>query len=349
LARGEFTSLKPAWHLERIQAIRSGKNVAPTHLQIVLSDLCNQNCNFCAYRMDGGFTSEGFADTEGNRNPKRFLPLQLAWNLLDDAWNAGVRAIELTGGGEPTVHPEFETILEHAIARGFQVGLVTNGVRLKNWELLEKLTWLRISLDAGSEEVYRRIRESSAWAKVLENMKKAGELKGPLYGVGFVITPENFDELYTATAKAKASGAKYIRLSAVFSKDEDRYYAGLLEQIKNHRQMAKTWEDDDFKVVDFFDDRISDLKQARPDYSLCGYQQFVLYIGANAKIYTCCTNAYMPHGFLADLTQVSFKEFLAKHNRLAFDARKCHHCQFNDKNRLIAYLAQPQPAHVNFV
>lgn len=345
-----FSNLKPAWHLDRIRDIRNGKNVVPTHLQIVISDLCNQNCHFCAYRMDGGFSASNFADSEGNKNPKRFIPLQKAWEILDDAKEMGVEAIEFTGGGEPTVHPGWEAILEHAVRLGFQVGLVTNAVRLTNWELLDKLTWLRISLDAGTADTYKRIRESAQFDKVVRNIYRAGTLKLPYIGVGFVITRENFHELVGATRIAKEAGVPYLRISAMFSTKEEKYYAGILNKINEQRALAKgLYESDSFKIVDFFDNRLDDLRQKAPTYSLCGYQQFVLYIGADQKIYTCCTNAYTKHGEIGDLMQTSFKKWLIEYDRLKFDARSCHHCQFNDKNKVIEFLANPNPPHVNFV
>ena len=44
-----YSSLKMAWHYAR----EGGLPKAPKQVQMILSDLCNQNCRFCAYRMDG--------------------------------------------------------------------------------------------------------------------------------------------------------------------------------------------------------------------------------------------------------------------------------------------------------
>jgi MoaA/NifB/PqqE/SkfB family radical SAM enzyme len=42
-----YSQLKPAWHLDRIEMLRAGRVPAPVHVQLVLSDLCNQDCGFC--------------------------------------------------------------------------------------------------------------------------------------------------------------------------------------------------------------------------------------------------------------------------------------------------------------
>lgn len=344
----QFSNFKAAWHIDRIATLREGKPIAPTHVQMILSDLCNQDCHFCAYRMEGGFSTELFADAQGNKNPNRRMPTEKALEILDDCAAAGVGAIEFTGGGEPTVHPQWKEIIGHAQALGMQTGLVTNGVKLEPAPVLERLTWLRISLDAGNSETYQRIRRSSAWPKVMDNLRLAGSLNGPYVGVGFVVTRENHRELAQAAAIVKAAGIPYIRVSAMFSMAGADYYDGILEEIEEQRRLANVLQDDTFKVVDFFDDRINDLRVAQPDYEFCGYSQFVAYIGGDLKVYTCCTNAYTPHGQIGDLSAMRFAGWMKDPARLKFNARGCHHCQFNDKNKVINYMLG-KPPHVDFV
>lgn len=344
-----FSSLKPAWHIERIKMLREGRDIVPTHVQLIISDLCNQDCHFCAYRMNGGFSTEQFKDENGNKNPVRFIPTEKAKEILDDCAELGVGSIEFTGGGEPTVHKDHIEIIGHAQNLGLQTGLVTNAVRLKDHQVFRKLDWLRISLDAGYEQTYATIRDSKAWPKVMQNLKLVSTFEYPYVGVGFVITRENYREIYKACLIVKELGIPYIRLSAMFSNDGSRYYDGIVDCIETQRQMAKGLEDEKFKIVDFFGNRVADLDQGKPDYSFCGEQQFVLYIGGDQKVYTCCTNAYTKHGQIGDLKNTRFKDWMANTIRYDFDARSCHHCQFNDKNRVINWMLDPAPKHVNFV
>ena len=344
-----LSTLKPAWHIERIARLRNGEDVVPTHLQLIISDLCNQDCGFCAYRMEGGFSTELFPQN-GRKNPSRFIPTAKVTEIIRDAVKLGVKAIEFTGGGEPTVHKDWEFILNFAISQGLQVGLVTNGTRLAGSEgIIAGLTWLRISLDAGTEQTYAATRQSKLWWKVIENIRAAVKVTGPVLGVGYVITKENHHELVEACILAKELGVPYVRLSAMFSTKGAEYYEGLEEHIYDLIKVAKELETDDFKVVNFFGDRVEDLRSAAPDYDFCGYQQFVTYIGGDLKIYSCCTNAYTRHGTIGDLNQSTFAEWIRDHRRYGFDAKGCHHCQFNEKNKLINYLVNPSPPHVNFV
>jgi MoaA/NifB/PqqE/SkfB family radical SAM enzyme len=343
-----FSDLKAVWHIQRIQQLRDKQDIVPTHLQLIISDLCNQDCHFCAYRMDGGFSTENFADEEGNKNPKRWMPKEKVKEILLDASMLGVGAVQFTGGGEPTVHPNWEELLDYAQCLGMKTGLVTNGIKLKPSPVLNRLTWLRISLDAGSRITYETVRRHRGWDKAMAALELAGSLKGPLVGVGFVITAENWSEIADAAHLVKAARIPYIRLSAMFSHKGADYYKGLEGFIENERLRAKSLEDSKFQVVDFFDNRVKDLEMATPDYNFCGFQQFVLYIGADQKVYTCCTNAYTTHGEIGDLREQRFAAWMRSHRRYDFDARSCHHCQFNDKNKIINYMLS-EPAHVEFV
>lgn len=333
--------------MDKIKHLREGRDIIPTHVQLVISDLCNQDCHFCSYRMSGGFATENFAEN-GNRNPARFIPTAKAKEILDDCKWLGVKAIEFTGGGEPTVHKDHLEIIGHAQALGLQTGLVTNGVRMVDHPVFRNLDWLRISLDAGTKETYDKIRESKAWSKAIKAIKLAGTFEKPFVGVGFVVTKENYPEIVLCCVLAEEYGADYIRIGAMFSFDGSDYYSGIRKNIEEEIEYARSMTQK-FNIVDFFGNRIADLDQGKPDYKFCGEQQFVLYIGGDQKVYTCCTNAYTTHGQIGDLTNQRFKDWIAHTRRYDFDARGCHHCQFNDKNRAINYMLDPAPAHVDFV
>ena len=102
---GIYSDLKMGWHMLRDGGLPS----APKQVQIILSDLCNQNCNFCAYRMDGYTSNELFVGASdkakyGTNNPMRVMAGPRAFALLDECKRLGVLALQFTGGGEPTVH-----------------------------------------------------------------------------------------------------------------------------------------------------------------------------------------------------------------------------------------------------
>lgn len=86
---------------------------APLMAWLELTRLCNLRCPHCF--VEGGVRRSGELTTER------------IFRLLDEWAEAGVFSIILTGG-EPTMHPDFLPILQHAHELGFTVGVATNGM-----------------------------------------------------------------------------------------------------------------------------------------------------------------------------------------------------------------------------
>ena len=355
-----YSGLKAAWHTDKIEAIRKGHQVVPAQVQLILSDLCNQDCHFCAYRMTGGFSAEQFGEG-GNKNPNRKIATDKAIEIIDDCLGLGVKAIQFTGGGEPTVHPHHLHIFQHAQDLGIETSLVTNGVIFRDgWEhVLPKMKWVRVSVDAGTSAEYAAVRrvKPEFYDQVLGHIEAlAMEIKKQgtdcLLGVGYVITRENWADAYEGVLRIRATGAHNVRLSAMFSTEGAAYYEGVYDDIKAEIERVKTLATEGFAVIELFGDRIADLVQHAPDYDFCGYQQFNMYIGGNLRVYRCCTTAYTKHGEVGDLTNQRLASwFYSQQKREAygeFNARTCHDCQFNKQNRVINYLTG-EPIHVNFV
>ncbi len=86
---------------------------APLMVWLELTRACNLRCPHCF--VEGGAARAGELPTE------RILA------LLDEWAEMGVFSVILTGG-EPTIHPDFLTIVNHAHALGFVVGIATNAM-----------------------------------------------------------------------------------------------------------------------------------------------------------------------------------------------------------------------------
>ncbi len=346
----EYSSLKAAWHLDRVKELRRGDRIVPTQVQLVLSDLCNQSCDFCSYRMDGGYSTQNF----GGKNPNRRIPTEKAIEILRDCEELGVQAIQFTGGGEPTAHPDHIHIFRRAQELGLKTGLVTNGVILKDLDTYRAMDWIRVSIDAGTKETYRKTRKSDLYHKAMEHLGEIAKMGGDcVVGVGFVITPDNWVEIEEATAQFRDLGVDYVRLTAVFSRLGHSYYGSQHWRIRSQIARAKELQTDTFRVHDLFGLRWDDLSAEAPDHPFCGYQHFNAYIGGDLKVYRCCTTAYTNQGEVGDLSAQSFRQWWSSeeshHQYFDFDARTCEVCQFNDKNQVIRYLVDPHPTHVEFV
>lgn len=361
-----YSPLKAAHHRHRLDVLKSGGQPVPSQIQLVISDRCNQNCNFCAYRLDGYSSNELFKiihpDGSVDNNPKRFIPLAKCLEILDDCAEMGVGAVQITGGGEPTVHPDHQEIFDAVVSRGLDFALVTNGWAIRDsiLDTLMKATWMRVSVDAGNVKTYATTRHvpESAFAKVLSNIGKIRDVRDKvkskmILGVGFVVTADNWREIVEGTRQAKDAGADNVRISAMFQPEDEAYFSDFFRQASDLCREAQSMADSGFQVFNNFGDRLDDLKQHSPDYSFCGYQHFSTYIAGTLDVFRCCVQAYNPRGLIGSIKDQRFKDLWeSQHKRddfAAFDARECERCMFNNKNRTINYLLSDEPAHVNFV
>jgi MoaA/NifB/PqqE/SkfB family radical SAM enzyme len=354
-----YSSLKAAWHLDRISSLRLGQQIAPVELQFIISDLCNQDCYFCAYRSETGLSARRFVewkDGRRNHNPNRMIHRAKAVEILEDAYSLGVRSVIFTGGGEPTVHPDHLMLFSYAMELGFECSLNTNGLLLrKGWEdVYPKFKYIRFSIDAGCAEDYAKVRNVPAhqYDTVMRNLEEVVEQCAPegcVVGTGYVITPNNYEALIPGIRAIRDTGAAYVRLASMQSTLQARPFVDVMPEIEKLLEAAEYQGTKDFQVIDLFDLTLG-KKAAEP---FCGMQQFVLYIGGNLKVYRCCYTAYEDIGEIGDLSDQTFAEWFGSEKKEKaigeFDARSCRVCPLEHKNETIRYMMDPKPLHVNFV
>jgi hypothetical protein len=140
------TGSKLFHHQEFLTKLRN-KQGMPITTHVMPTDICNYKCAFCSVQY-----REGDA-----------LPLSLILKYLDDLLVIGLKSIIISGGGNPILYKcpatgaKFPRLIDEIHARGLEIGLITNGIKLKDYngrrsyptlppEQLDKLTWLRISL-----------------------------------------------------------------------------------------------------------------------------------------------------------------------------------------------------------
>lgn len=367
---GIYSELKPVWWYAREGKLPD----APKQIHWVLSDLCNSDCNFCNYRVSGNPANELFASgsklsSYGHDNPVRWIDTDRAMRLVDEMKSLGVLAVQATGGGEPTVHPDHEKIFAKVLDVGMRLSLVSNGYRWRDaiYPIIPRMDWLRISIDAGCAKTYSEMRRVpiSAFDKVLRNIRRAAdaitESKSPtIMGVGFTVTPDNWHEIVEGVGVAKSSGAVNIRLSAMFGPENEQPFMPVYDKIVGLIREAKSkYEDGTFLVHDNFGSRLSDLKQHSPDYSFCPYQYYTSYIGGNVQLFRCCVLSYSRRGMIAggDLTNQRLDDYWRSEQRIhdfeTFDATGCPKCMFNARNRGVLYVmgntsSDASPRHLEF-
>jgi len=146
----------------------------PQHLIIEPTSACNLRCVFC-YQVDEDFTE----------NYMGSMDFKLFKKIIDDAFEIGVKAITLTGRGEPTLNPKIGEMLEYCSGKFFDLKMNTNATRL-NEKLIHQIlksgvTDLVFSVDSYEKEEYESIRIRGIFENVLNNIKKFKEIKDNFY------------------------------------------------------------------------------------------------------------------------------------------------------------------------
>lgn len=96
---------------------------ATEFLWLEITGKCQLNCSHC-------YAESGPAGRHGAMEASDWL------SVMDQAAGLGISTVQLIGG-EPTMHPQFEILLRHAIDCGLAVEVYSNLVRVKNrwWDL----------------------------------------------------------------------------------------------------------------------------------------------------------------------------------------------------------------------
>lgn len=343
-----YADTKILHYMDRMVSLSRGVIPAPVHVHFIISDKCNQNCAWCAYR-DEGQSSELFVEHKSNgtrnENPDRYIPFEKAVELLSELADLGVKAIEFTGGGEPTVHPQCAAIMDKAHSLGLKTALVTNGWKMDDHlreTLVEGSTWVRMSLDSAERNHYAKARRTvpQAFDETIRNVKALVKMRDDnnsdlTIGVGYVVSKENWLTVIEGVVLARELGIDNIRLSAVFSPDNAAYFDDFGYRAAVLCREATAMTTDTFRVINNFDARFAELKQGHPLFKFCPLQYIVPLIGADLNIYRCCILAYTKRGLIGSLTDDYFPNvwFSREHTEDMgrFDARQCPRCQFSGK------------------
>lgn len=352
---GPYCPLKAAHisHASRMNGLKSGIPVPPAQAHLIATNKCNHNCRFCAYRSEYGISNELF-DRSSEIDRDRGL------RLIDELAGAGVSAINFTGGGEPLVHPNFSEFCQKVHDTGMKFSIMTNGTLLHTIdpELLSKASWIRVSIDAASEETYRHVRRcNNDLDDLMLNLVRLQRYfstveSPPIFGAGFVVTEDNYTEVGDFVRMVDHISLDNCRVTASILKNDLEKHQKYVDDVVYLMEEVKEEVSDDFHIFDLFSNRKADLEQTSPEYKTCYYSRLVPYIAADLNVYCCCILAYTERGCIGSLKNKSFQSLWYKDGfdkLMSIDARECPMCMFNNHNRFINYMLDDDSEHVEFI
>lgn len=182
------TGVKFWRHQQSLESYRAGTGHSVISTHISPEGACNLKCPYCSVTY---------------RDTHQRIALPVIQKYVTDLLGRGLKAVILTGGGEPTMYPKFNELVQWLNAQGLKVALITNGTLAKRvdpatWACF---TWVRVSLNVFPD-----------WEN---KIRIPTEHMSPECTVGcsMVYTPEHrLDTLLKASSVATAINAKYVRV-----------------------------------------------------------------------------------------------------------------------------------------
>jgi len=119
-------------HLDTLQGIQNGK-VVPIMVHMMPTHKCQMNCIYCCFK--------------NRKNKQLDMPFEHLEKGVTQFRELGTKAIELTGGGDPTLYPRINDVFDLLMDQGYHIGVNTNAVDsqlVKHWDFCD---WVRISMN----------------------------------------------------------------------------------------------------------------------------------------------------------------------------------------------------------
>lgn len=290
-------------------------NQVPVMLRLYTTTDCNSKCYFCS-----------------NVSPESaVMDIDFACSIIDRFAEAGGKSVQFSGG-EPTLYPGWARTIETCRQNRLDWAFFTNGTKLKKVMSLSSTKghipdWLRVSLDAGFPNTYRKIH-NNCWETVLEGIEYVvKEFPNTVIGTSFVICEKNYNDIPAFTNLSKSLGVKYCRIT--YARDIDEDNSKWDNELNHLFYIAEAMANDDFEVVTLRDRKILH----KPSLGLCHYSNVVITVGADGYIYPCCLSLYDYEKRLVDLKK-------GIHFDHTVNTSLCPNCDKDNKNLCMASIIQ---------
>ena len=335
------------------------KEIYPIYLEISPVGVCNHRCVFCAIDYVGYQTT---------RLDEKMLALR-----LPEMGRLGVKSIMYAGEGEPLLHSKMAEIIAMTRAAGIDAALTTNATVLPQRFIdraLPDLSWIKVSINAGTPEGYAAIHRPKGGAgdfhQALANMKRLVAHRAAhgltcTLGAQALLLPENAGEMAELARICRDEiGLDYLVIKPysqhLFSHTR-RYeaidYAALLEQGAALTAMST----DAFSLI--FRGRTIRKYLQTDRYDRCHATPFLwAYVMADGTVSGCSAFLLDKRFEYGNLNEQGFQAIWQGEGRRRgfefvrheLDIAQCRrNCRMDEINRYLHQLQSGSVAHVNFI
>lgn len=283
--------------------------------ELDLTNRCNHMCPGCC----------GVKDVKGELSKEQISSIS---KQLKDMQNQGVI---ISGGGEPTISPNFIFAVRELKKAGMNLGLNSNGTALNEEKaeiICENMEYFRISLDAATPEIYAKTygMKESHFNKTIKNIQMFANIKAKTnskvsFGVGFLTSTLTEKDMEKFVLICKNNGADFAQFRPFHGDKMD--VVPILEELKNK------YETPNFKVVASMQKyrQIHDINSYKRDYDKCRGMFFSTVITANYKVFACIHYRQQEKYMLGDLSKNTLEEiFKSARIRQVYESIDCYKC-----------------------
>lgn len=287
----------------------------PIHLQMESTDACNLNCTTCS----------------------RDVFIEKAQLLDEKLWKKIITEIRPTninvsGIGEPFLHPDIFKIIRFAKRMGSAVNCATNFTRVNGryQDIVESgVSQLKVSIDATDKETFKAIRGEDSFDEIIHNIREVVNLRDklnsetPSIRFNFAVQSLNYKQapgLIELAAEVGVDGIYFQYLEYVDMEDRKHMLShnmtreSLFDTLKLTEQKAAekgiiTNLDIWWRDFDIFWNKMQPISEFNPNCKQCYFPWFSTWISADGWVRPCPIMPWtLDEGRMGHIGEQSFAE-----------------------------------------
>jgi MoaA/NifB/PqqE/SkfB family radical SAM enzyme len=296
-------------HVDRIAEIKAGGKPAPVNVEIDPSNRCNLGCAGChfAYTHTRGPLA-GSKRGAGVGGSGDILDADMITHALLDMKVFGVRSVTWSGGGEPTIHPDFDYLVESC---PMPQGIYTNGTLInpRRAALMKKrMEWVYISLDRHDRGSYREYKRTDGFDQAVAGIRNLVAADGSAtIGVGFLLSEQNVDYIPDMVRMRRFLGVDYVqfRPEINYNVDSPQSNPGNTGWVARAIEKLREVENRESVIVDL--ERFDMYRRwlIHP-YKTCYWVQMQTVITPDGSVWQCCNRRGFDESKLGNLHEEPF-------------------------------------------
>lgn len=204
------------------------RDYGPRRLSIELTNICNLHCSYCLRDEDALYNSR---------------PSFLSLDLLQKIFSEGRRVMGVTNvgftGGEPTLHPQFDSVLDSVAQNGLKFSFVTNGWHFDRiWPAVhshrEAVTNVAFSLDGVTRDEHDFWRGEGSFVRLVRAFSRCFAADIP-FNFKVALRPDTVAKLEPLALFAARMGAASLQFAHVLPNSDESASSEMLSPDERQR------------------------------------------------------------------------------------------------------------------